>query len=80
MGDLADYMTLLEAAGELGLSKSRVEQYVRDGRLTATTFAGRKLVLRRQVAEVKKQPKLRGRPKKGEPPPEPAPRRKGGAR
>lgn len=57
-------MTLAEAADELELSKSRVEQYVRDGRLAVAARAGGvRFVLRSDVAELKRTPRRpRGRP------------------
>ncbi len=59
-----EYMTLSEAARELAVSKSRVEQYLRDGRLTVAAQVGVvRLVLRSDVARLKRVPRRpRGRP------------------
>lgn len=67
MGEFRDYMTLAEAAEELALSKSRVEQYVRDGRLAVAARAGGvRFVLRADVAKLKRTPRRpRGRPAAG---------------
>jgi hypothetical protein len=71
MGDINEYMSLLEASRELGVSKSRMEQYVRDGRLSVEWVANQRVVLRSAVAELKKIPRPSGRPK-SEPEPKPA--------
>ena len=74
MGDIADYLTVAQAADALGLSKSRVEQFIRDGRLAvATTMGSVRLLLRTDVAALK--PSVRGKP--GRPPksPPPAPKK-----
>ncbi len=63
MGNINDYMTSREAATELGLSKSRVDQYVRDGRLTAVMMGNARLIPRAEVAALKKLPRAAGRPK-----------------
>ncbi len=63
MGNINDYMTSREAATELGLSKSRVDQYVRDGRLTAVMVGNARLIPRAEVAALKKLPRAAGRPK-----------------
>lgn len=66
--DLKDCMTMLEAAQELGVSKSRVEQFVslEDGRLSVVHVVGNiRLVSRDAVKKLKDAPrKKRGRPKK----------------
>jgi excisionase family DNA binding protein len=64
MGDIANYFSLLEAARELGLSKSRVEQFVRAGRLKAEWLAGRRVVLKADVRLLKSAARKPGRPKK----------------
>lgn len=70
MGELSDYLSVREAAAELGLSKSRVEQLVRGGRLPSATLAGRRYVLKADVARLKAEPRPpRGRRPKGGPPP-----------
>lgn len=62
--ELADLMTVSEAATELGVSKSRVNQLLRTGRLrVAWTVAGRSL-LRSDVATFAKLDRPAGRPKK----------------
>lgn len=64
VGDFRKYMTLSEAASELAVSKSRVEQYVRDGRFALAARAGGvRFVLRVDVARLKQTPRRpRGRP------------------
>ena len=58
VGDFRDYMTLSEAAAELAVSKSRVEQYVRDGRLAVAVRAGGvRFVLRSDVVRLKRTPR-----------------------
>ena len=65
MGELADqYCTLRQAADALGVSKTRVEQFVRKGRLPVVdTVGGVRLVSRAAVAAMNKRPGP-GRPKK----------------
>jgi excisionase family DNA binding protein len=58
VSDFRDYMTLSEAAAELAVSKSRVEQYVRDGRLAVAARAGGvRFVLRSDVVRLKRTPR-----------------------
>jgi hypothetical protein len=58
VGDFRDYMTLSETAAELAVSKSRVEQYVRDGRLAVAVRAGGvRFVLRSDVVRLKRTPR-----------------------
>lgn len=79
MGDVNEYMTALEAARELGLSKSRIDQFIRDGRLKVAVLVGTvRLLSRADVAAVKAIPRVEGR--KPKPPADPLPakgRRKG---
>ena len=67
MGDLTDYLSLIDAARELGVSRARVDQYVRDGRLAVEWIAGRRVVLRSTITELKKIPRPPGRPPKPTP-------------
>ena len=63
MEPFRDYLTLAEAARELGLSKSRVEQFVRTGRLAVAASVGKvRLVRRTDVATLKATPRPSGRP------------------
>lgn len=83
MGEFEDNMTLRDAAEELAVSKSRVEQFVRDGRLPIAAAAGGiRWVSRKKVAELKRIPRKGGRPRQdvagGEPTAKPAAKRKGG--
>lgn len=65
MGDLSEYRTVAEAAADLGLSKSRVEQFVRDGRLAvAVVVGGMRLVRKKDVAALKRVPRPPGKPKR----------------
>lgn len=65
MGDISEYFSVLEAARELGVSKSRVEQYIGDGRLKVEWLAGRRVVLKSEVAKLRDAPKRpAGRPRK----------------
>ena len=58
MGDIKSYVTVKGAAKSLGLSKSRIEQYVRDGRLRVAYVLddGTRLLLRSEVAKLKVRP------------------------
>jgi excisionase family DNA binding protein len=71
MGDINEYMTTREAAEALGLSKARIDQFVRTGRLTAVTVGNARLILRAEVEAMQKEPRPPGRPKKPDPPPAP---------
>jgi len=70
MGELSDYFSLLDAARELGLSKSRLEQFVKEGRITCEWFSGRRVVAKSLIAEFKKTMRRPGRPPKTEQEPE----------
>jgi len=62
MGDIANYLSLLKAAQELGVSKSRMEQFVRDGRIAVEWFEGRRVVTKEAVAALKLIPRSPGKP------------------
>lgn len=60
-----EIMTMVEAAEMLGLSRQRVQQLARDGRLQAVPWSGRSTALTRSSVEAfAAQPRLRGRPRK----------------
>lgn len=63
MGDISLYMTLVDAAAELGVTKARAEQYAKEGRLAVERHFGRVVVLRSEVARFKRTPKLKRGPK-----------------
>lgn len=63
MADINQYMTSREAAAELDVSKSRIDQFVRDGRLTSVMMGIARLIPRAEVAALKKLPRAAGRPK-----------------
>jgi hypothetical protein len=73
MGDVSEYMTVAQAAAELGLSKVRVHQFIVAGRLAvADKFGNVRLLRRVDVAAIK--PSVRGkagRPPKTVPPKKP---------
>jgi excisionase family DNA binding protein len=80
MGDISEYVTVAQAADLLGLSKSRVEQYIRSGSLAVASIVGNVRLLRRADVELM-QSKVRGkagRPPKpaAEKPPPKAPRKR----
>jgi excisionase family DNA binding protein len=63
--DVSECMTVAEAAKELRLSKSRVEQFIADGRLKVAGVLGNvRLVLKSDVTELKKVARPEGRPPK----------------
>lgn len=65
MGDIAEYLTLLQAAKEMGVSKTRMEQHVATGKLpVAAVMGGMRLVLKSDVLKLKADRKPRGRPPK----------------
>lgn len=74
---MKECITVAEAAKELGLSKSRLEQFIGDGKLSVAAVVGNlRLVRRKDVAALK--PFVRG--KAGRPPnsataPDPPPAR-----
>ncbi|MBN9522385.1 hypothetical protein J0H58_28345 [bacterium] len=54
MGDFTDNITVRDAAAELGVTKARVDQYIRDGKLTvAATAGGLRWLNRKAVAAFK---------------------------
>jgi len=59
---LRGYLTTAEAAAELGLSKSRIEQFIRDGRLAVAFVAGGLRWLRRADLAPLRAPRPAGRP------------------
>lgn len=70
MGEFADHVSVKDAAAELGVTKARVDQYIRDGRLAvALVYAGVRLLRRKDVEAFRAAPKKkRGpqpKPKKG---------------
>ena len=75
MGDIAEYFTVAQAAAELGLSKSRVEQFIRAGKLRVAGLMGSvRIVLRSDVASLKSGVRGKaGRPPKSPPPAPPQP-------
>lgn len=63
-GAMEDYCSVREAADELGLTKSRIEQLLVDGRLRVEIVAGGvRWVSREAVAALKKVPRPTGRPR-----------------
>ena len=61
----SEEITLAEAAGLIGVSKSRVEQYVKDGRLKVVRLVGTLRVVSRKAAEaVRDTERVGGRPSK----------------
>lgn len=66
MGDISEYVTSREAADLLGLSKARVDQFVRKGRLSGVMVGNTRLIPRAEVEAMKKTPRPPGRPKKGD--------------
>jgi len=59
------YVSTLEAAQLLGLSKARVDQFVRHGRLKCVLIGNGRAILRADVEAFAKMPRVQGRPKKG---------------
>ena len=76
MADITLYVTIRQAAEILDLSKSRVEQFIRGGRIPAVDVGEIKLLLRTDVEEFKKLPRGKGRPKEGEEPTAVKPRKR----
>jgi hypothetical protein len=62
-----EYLSLSQAAAELGLTRERVRQFTADGRLATVTIAGRKAVRRRDLVRFAAIPRGDGRPKKNPP-------------
>jgi len=81
MGDFDDNMTVAAAAKLIGVSKSRVDQFIGDGRLVVVSTAGGLRWLSRAAVvafaaapRLKRGPKSKrksGRPKPADPPPPP---------
>lgn len=70
MASPADEMTLAQAAELAGVSKSRVEQWIRDGRLhVRRTIGTLRVVLRSEVLAIERKPEgyPKGRPRKDKP-------------
>ena len=66
MGDFTDNITARDAAAELGVSKSRVEQFIREGKLhVAATAGGLRWLSRKAVAEFKATRTTKPGPKPG---------------
>lgn len=64
MANLDDALSTKEAADFLGVSRFRVHQFIRSGRLSARKF-GNQLVLRlSELRDFKAEPRPNGRPKK----------------
>jgi excisionase family DNA binding protein len=59
-----DYLTTLQAAQILGLTQERVLAFIKDGRLKAEHIGRAWVILRSDLEEFKKQPRIPGRPKK----------------
>jgi excisionase family DNA binding protein len=49
MGDITEYVTTAQAAALLGVSKSRVDQFCRDGRLPFVLVGTARAILRADV-------------------------------
>ena len=65
MGEITEYVTVKDAAELLGLSKPRVDQLIKAGRIRCEAIGGIRLVLRGEVAAFKRKKRPTGRPKKG---------------
>jgi excisionase family DNA binding protein len=63
MAELREYVTTVEAAELLGVSRARVDQFCRDGRLPAEMVGMMRLIRRGDVMAFKKQPRPEGYPK-----------------
>lgn len=63
--ELSGYVSVKEAAKELGISSKRVYTYVEQGRLRAVRVGGSLAVLQEDVENF--QPNITGRPRKGSP-------------
>jgi excisionase family DNA binding protein len=60
------YLTTREAAEVLGVSKARVDQYCRKGRIPFAMAGQSRMILKADVAAFKRKPKGKpGRPAKG---------------
>jgi excisionase family DNA binding protein len=64
MSELSEYVTTREAADILKVSKARVDQFCRSGRLKFTTVGNARLILRADVVAFKAAPRAPGAPKK----------------
>lgn len=62
--DASKYVSLKEAAGRLGVSKSRVSQMVASGKLSSMLFKGSRLISASSVEEYLRAPRAPGRPRK----------------
>lgn len=66
MPDIDRFVTVAEAAGMLGLTKTRIDQFIRDDRLAvARRVGGLRLLSRAAVAAFAKLDRPPGHPKKG---------------
>lgn len=63
--ELSGYVSVKEAAKELGISSKRVYTYIEQGRLRAVRVGGSLAVLQEDVESF--QPNITGRPRKGSP-------------
>lgn len=64
MGDLAnEYVTTKQAADALGVSKARVDQFCRDGRLKSEMVGTVRLIRKTDLAAFKKVARAPGKPK-----------------
>jgi excisionase family DNA binding protein len=76
MGDFDDNLTVAAAAKLIGVSKTRVDQFIFAGRLTVVSRAGGlRWLSRRAVEAFKAAPRLKRGPKAKKPPPAPKPRK-----
>lgn len=56
----AEYLSTREAADLLGLSKARIDQFCRDGRLPSVTVGNARIILRADVVAFRKQKRPAG--------------------
>lgn len=63
MGKLSQYVTTRQAAELLGLSKARIDQFCRSGRLRSELVGTVRLIRRADAEAFAKKPRPRGRPK-----------------
>jgi excisionase family DNA binding protein len=62
MGGAGDYLTTAEAAAELGVTRARVDQFCREGRLAFAWFGNARQIPRAEVERFKKLDRPAHRP------------------
>jgi excisionase family DNA binding protein len=63
MADIEDYLTTVQAAAELGVSRERVDQFCREERLKFRWVGNARMIHRDEVARFKKLSRPAHRPK-----------------